>query len=234
MDMQLPEGSYVKEDAPPEEAYVTRRQQMVTSWRKDILEQDVPNSYWAGLGMTYVALCALSQIFISDIYLQVMFIAVFTIWAIIGYKVLNNRSRKIRILANMTPIFSKNNLFLQIDAANRSFDQMVAIFQDAQTTKEQQIAVVERLKAIALRIMENGNLKIENAIAAGYPEYPQIDRTELPGSDHDFISMHLMSLEGVISELNSFREKDVILGEVVAQAAGAMIPPLRSIESELS
>src|SRR3546814_16441355 len=77
---------------------------------------------------------------------------------------------------------------------------------------------------------------VENAVAAGYPSYPDVDVTSIPSNPDDLISIHVLRIEACSRKLQTLvgaPSGEIIFSETVSRLAGEFIPPLRSIEAQL-
>src|SRR3546814_1558535 len=85
-------------------------------------------------------------------------------------------------------------------------------------------------------LLARGPTTVENAVAAGYPSYPDVDVTSIPSNPDDLISIHVLRIEACSRKLQTLvgaPSGEIIFSETVSRLAGEFIPPLRSIEAQL-
>src|SRR3546814_9577859 len=105
-------------------------------------------------------------------------------------------------------------------------------FGDPATSKR---AVEVAFGAIA-PLLARGPTTVENAVAAGYPSYPDVDVTSIPSNPDDLISIHVLRIEACSRKLQNLvgaPSGEIIFSTTVPSLAGEFIPLLRSIEAHL-
>lgn len=141
---------------------------------------------------------------------------------------------RLRAIANLTPIYDVEAARAQIGVLSSSVKLLseACRFNDAGMTKKSIGVVYSALAPILAR----GPTTIETAIAAGYPPYPDVDFTPMPGNAADMITIHLLRLEACATKIGavaSAKPGEMIFAETVSILAGEFIPPLRAIEAQL-
>lgn len=135
--------------------------------------------------------------------------------------------------AELTPVFDIQNLRGQVLIVDRAWAllQKAAGYADINPKGLRQ--AVETMHAALKPILARGPTTLENASVTGYKPYPGIEVVSLPGDDGDFISFHLLRIDGSLTRLRTLVASDQVLSETASQIAGEFIPPLRAIEHQI-
>jgi hypothetical protein len=142
--------------------------------------------------------------------------------------------QKVRAIARLTPTYDKEALRAQATVLNSSYELLSQAlkFDDPVMTKR----AIEVMFGALAPLLARGPTTAENAVAAGYPRYPVIDFTPMPGNPKDMITMHLLRLEACSNKLQalvSVPPEEIVFAETVSRYAGEFIPPLRAIDAQL-
>src|SRR3546814_12777430 len=77
---------------------------------------------------------------------------------------------------------------------------------------------------------------VENAVAAGYPSYPDVDVTSILSNPDYLISIHVLRIEAYSRKLQTLvgaPSGELIFPETVSRLAADVIPTLRHIRVQL-
>jgi hypothetical protein len=211
----------------------SRRDAVVAGWREQMLEEVTPVWKWIALAVLYVALMVLS-IALPDmrLTLSVAFLASVGAWLV--YARWRRSDIHHRALSQLSPVVDRSTLIGEATILSATNDALIATLQNPSAGKAVRIEAARRVLMAAEPIMARGGVTPETATVAGYPAWPEIDRTELPGSEGDFATMPLMRVDATVKRLSQLVQADVILAESIAQIAGEVVPPLRALEDALS
>lgn len=210
----------------------SRREAVVAGWREQMLAEVHRPHQWALLAAGYVAAMALT-LMIPDLRFTLAAIALITA----AFWFMLNRMRRhdahYRGLARLTPVVDRSTLQAEVSALAASRDELVATLGNPRSDTTTRLSAVGRVLLAATPIMARGGVTAETASVTGYPPYPEIDRTEFPGSDGDYTSVHLMRVDASVDRLARAVGSDVILSESIASLAGEVVPPIRSMDAAI-
>lgn len=141
---------------------------------------------------------------------------------------------RLRAIASLTPIYDVEAARAQIGVLSSAIKLLseACRFNDAGMTKRS----IEVVYSALAPILARGPATIETAIAGGYPPYPDIDITPMPGNPSDLITIHLLRLEACSTKIGAAanaKPGEMIFAETISLLAGEFVPPLRAIEAQL-
>lgn len=209
-----------------------KREAAISEWRRAMERQTTSWYVWVGVAAAYILAMGASFL-LSSTLAKVTAALIFTA---IGWRILLRMRRHdhhVRALAKLTPVFDHSSLVGEIAILEASRDALAATLANPASSIETRLHTANQLLSAALPIMRRGNVTIETATVSGYPPYPEIDQTELPGSNGDYLSIHLMRIDASVTRIARAAANDVILAESIGQLAGEVVPPLRALELAL-
>lgn len=211
------------------------REAAIEKWRADMLGA-VSVKRMAGLGAAYVVLMIASLMLLQP--WPIALLAVMAVLTALGWFLLvriQRRNATYRTLAELTPLLDLSVARGQIAILRAQFGNLLATMSNPNATADQHRENLARVAASALPLMNRGGITEENATVAGYPEWPEIDRTVMPGQEQDRLSVHLHRIDASISRLErTLESEDVVIEETVARMAGEIVPPARSLAHVMS
>lgn len=211
----------------------SRRNAVVAGYREQMLGQITDRGAWLTIGALYLVAIIAAGILLAHhtipLILVVVAINALAWWR---YSVLRKRDQHFATLALLTPVVDRTTLVHQVDLLKASFQNLLSSISHP-VGVEARAGAIALVTNSALAIMERGGVTVETATVAGYPRYPEIDRTPMPGTETDFLTVPLSRIEATITRLERSITTDVVLSESIAQIAGEIIPPLRSVEVTL-
>ena len=215
------------------EAYGTRsekREHGINAWRNDLLSKKFKPWQWAGLAFLYVLLMTLAASTLQAIPAAVI-IGILTLGAWISAYILAKRNASISALAQLTPIIDMTTFQGQATILRRSTDLLLERLNDKKADPQSILFGMQAVLNAARPIMERAGITPETANAEGYPNWPEIDRTEMPTRPGDFLTVHAMRLDAITHNIMRITQERIAFEETVARLAGEVVPPLRAIEA---
>lgn len=210
-----------------------RKAEAIAQWRADMNAQRP--KIWV-----YLLICSFAILLLNLSLLIPNLIAQYVVVGLIGAAALYItrriwiKDRSYLEISKLTPVLDRTNLTGEVNLVRASILAMLASLKNESATQATRVAAVRNVIREVQPILSRGNMTIKTATAQGYPAYPKIDRTEHPSQAGDYISMHLLSIEGSFRVLCNSSDEDVVLAETIAHIAGRLIPPLRSVEEALA
>lgn len=228
----VPQSSLELEQADELLTRSMRREKIIAKWREQMLSQKTKSFIWFALFASFLLMMAGTFLLPS---LLATAGAALLITALASYLFLRLRKHDahIQVLSTMTPIVDWSVLTGEVAILEASRNALIATLSNSASTVQTRIATANGLLRAAQPIMARGGITEETATVSGYPPYPEIDQTELPGSNGDFLSIHLMRIDASVTRVARSITDGVVLAETIGQLAGEVVPPLRALEAAL-
>jgi hypothetical protein len=143
---------------------------------------------------------------------------------------IQRRNATYRTLSGLTPLLDLSVARGEAAILRAQFGNLLATMANPKATADQHRENLARVAASALPLMGRGGITEETAAVAGYPAWPEIDTTVMPGQEHDRLSVHLHRIDASISRLErTLASEDVVIEETVGRMAGEIVPPARAL-----
>lgn len=215
------------------------REAAVSKWRSDMLACVVSPSTWMSLGACYilmmVALVFGAATATDWAWLAIAGMAVLTVasWSLLIR--MRRRDDSFRTLATLTPLLDVSVARGEASILRAQFGALLATMSNPNAGRERHVQALDALMEAARPLMRRGGVTEETAAVAGYPAWPEIDRTTMPGEDQDRLSVHLHRIEASILRLDRTLEQEgVVMEESIARMAGEIVPPARSVRAVMT
>lgn len=229
----LPQLSDLPEGDVPSSGYGTRSQRhaaIVEGWRQDVLSGLTSPWLWLALAAAYVLVMGLALRFADGpagivLALAATLVGWFALWR------LRKNDIHRRWLATLTPVTDTSTMSGEITILNAAIDALAATLANPHATRPTRLQAVQQVLSAGAPLMTRGAVTVETATVAGYPAWPDVDSTEMPGQDGDFVAVHLMRLRATMTHLQTMASERLVFEETVGRTAGEIVPPLRAIEA---
>lgn len=207
-----------------------RREAVEAGWRADMMKHVTPVWVWALLAFAYLGtLC--SAILLGDPLIGVGIGLIATAAAWLGWWRLSRSDRHFRWLAALTPVVDRSTLQGEATILAAAIDALSATLRNTRSDSDVRLRAMQNVLTAAAPIMARGDVRAEDATVEGYPAWPEVDRTEMPGQDGDFLSVHLIRLDATAKRLITSMNEEILFQETVARIAAEVVPPLRAMEA---
>lgn len=234
---ELPVGTDLAEheDDEPEvrPTYATRtekREAIVAGWREDMLSHLTPLWLWSTMALTYLVVLG-AAIWTGDAIVAAMICAIATAAAWWTWWTLSRRDDHYRVLAALTPVVDRSTLQGEATILTAAVDALSATLRNPASSSDVRLRAMQVVLSAARPMMLRGGVETETATVDGYPAWPEVDRTEMPGEEGDFLSVHLIRLDATAKSAMTAMSEEVIFQETIARIAGGVVPPLRAMEA---
>jgi hypothetical protein len=210
-----------------------RQAAIVDGWRSDVLAGVTKPSVWIVLAVAYVALLGIATSVAGTLAGPAM--ALFAT-AIAWYTLLRLRKhdQQRRWLAQLTPVTDRSTLSGEVTILKAAIEALIATLGNPRATAGTRQQAIQQVLSAGAPLMLRGNVTVETATVAGYPQWPEVDCTEMPGKDGDFVSLHVMRLGATMSNLERMANERLVFEETVGRTAGEIVPPLRAIDAAIA
>lgn len=218
---------------PRAQAYATRterREAVVAGWRSDMMSHVTGVGTWIVLALAYLVVLVVA-IMVSHPVGSPVIAVVATIVAWFAWWRLSRRDRHYRWLAALTPVVDKSTLQGEATILAASVDALSATLRNQRSDADTRLRAMQVVLSAAAPVMGRAGVTPQTASVEGYPSWPEVDRTEMPGQDGDFLSVHLIRLDATAKKMMTAMGEDVLFEETVARIAGEVVPPLRAMEA---
>lgn len=228
--VNLPEEGGIDQKGSGYATRTARREAVVDGWRQDMLAHLVSPVIWIGLALAYVAIL-IAAVFTRDLMIggAIGLLGTIIAWAI--WWKLSTRDQHFRRLASLTPVVDRTTLRGEATILAAAVDALSATLNNARSNADTRLKAMQVVLSAAAPIMSRGNVTPQQATVEGYPAWPEIDRTEMPGQEGDFLSVHLIRIDATAKRLNFLMNEEVLFEETVANIAAEVVPPLRAMEA---
>lgn len=219
------------DDAPVVTTRTELREAAVAKWREDMNASVTSPVMWSSLALVYVLGMALSALYLGSEPIVIALVVVAltaACWTMLVR--MRRRDRAFRSLATLTPLLDVSVARGEGAVLRAQFGALLATMANPKAARADHVQALDRLDAAALPLMRRGGVTPETAAVAGYPAWPEIDRTVMPGQENDRLSVHLHRIEASILRLcRTLDGEEVLLEETIARMAGEIVPPSRSV-----
>lgn len=229
LELDTPIGETSGEPA----SYATRTQKrdaIIDAWRRDTLANVTPKRTWAMLGAAYVAVLVLSFLLLPQIP-AVVVVALATMAAWIALVRLRRADARHRWVATLTPVVDRTTLGGEATILAAAVDALAATLRNPRSSVNVRLEAIQTVMSAAAPVMARSGVTPEMATVEGYPAWPEVDRTEMPGQEGDFLSVHLIRVDATAKRLVLMTAEPVLFEETVARVAAEVVPPLRAMEA---
>lgn len=225
------------EDTPGDPtSYATRtakRDAIIEAWRRDTLANVTPARTWTVLGISYVAVLVLSLLLLPQVP-AIVVVALATVAAWIALVRLRLADARHRWVATLTPVVDRTTLGGEATILAASVDALAATLRNPRSSVDVRLEAIQTVMSAAAPIMSRSNITPQMATVEGYPAWPEVDRTEMPGQEGDFLSVHLIRVDATAKRLVLMTAEPVLFEETVARVAAEVVPPLRAMEAVIA
>jgi len=226
----LAEEEGVDPKGPSYATRTERREAVEAGWRADMMAHVTPVWVWVLLATTYmITLC--SAIWLGDPLIGGGICVIATAAAWLGWWRLSRNDRHFRWLAALSPVVDRSTLQGEATILAASVDALSATLRNARSDPDTRLRAMQVVLSAAAPIMTRGGVRPEEATVEGYPAWPEVDRTEMPGQDGDFLSVHMIRLDATAKRMLTSMGEEVLFQETVARIAAEVVPPLRAMEA---
>ena len=226
-------SSFADPDGPvaPPVTRSERRDEAVEDWRARMLASTTSRGVHMAAALAHVLLVgAIVLILGRHVAVSAAVVLVLTVlaWIVMSRRI--RRDDEIRALARLTPVLDPSVLKGEVDVLRAQFGAFLATLSNPASRRQDHRAALGRVAAAAEPIMARDGIDERSASVAGYPAWPEIDRTRMPGDEDDRLTVHLLRAEASIMRLSrTVDEGGQLLQETVARMAGETVPPLRAV-----
>lgn len=229
----LPQLADLTEGEVPTSGYGTRSQRhtaIVEGWRKDVLSGVISPWLWVALAVAYIVVMGFALRFADSsagIFLAVAATAIgwFALWR------LRKHDTQRRWLATLTPVTDMSTMSGEVTILKATIEALAATLANPRSATATRLQAVQQALSAGAPLMSRGAITVETSNVAGYPAWPDVDCTEMPGQDGDFVTVHLMRLRATMTHLEAMASERLVFEETIGRTAGEIVPPLRSIEA---
>ena len=194
-----------------------------------MLNQITTSLTWAMIGLSYILLLAAS-FFLGSAVATACAAALLTAGCWSLWWRLSTRDRHHRWLASLTPVVDLSTLQGEAQILRAAAGALNATLRNPNSSVDARLRGVQMVLSAAAPIMGRNSITPQMAVVEGYPAWPEIDRTEMPGQAGDFLSVHLIRIDATISKLAETAAAGLVIEEQIASIAAEVVPPLRAME----
>lgn len=217
-------------------SYATRtekRDAIIEAWRRETLANVTPMRTWILLGSAYLCALILSLLLLPPVAAGgVVGVATVAAWIILIR--LRRADARHRWVATLTPVVDRTTLAGEATILAASVDALTATLRNPRSSSNVRLEAMQTVLSAAAPIMARASVTPQDATVEGYPAWPEVDRTEMPGQPGDFLSVHLIRIDATAKRLVTMTAEAVLFEETVARVAAEVVPPLRAMEAVVS
>jgi hypothetical protein len=228
------------EEEVPTKTRRERNDETVEKWRANLLAQKTHWASWTAYAFFCVmALVASWTLAAHDQPMAgVCLLLVATAIAALGYHSMRRTDLALMRMATLTPVMDPKILGGEIAIVLAATDTMLKTFANPNAGLPIRRLSVMGVMSSSQRLMNRAGVTVETATVDGYPPYPEIDRTEMPGNAGDIETVHLLRIDASAKRMARIADEthgggQWLFNETFAVMAGEVVPPARALLAAL-